>query len=278
MRHSRVDRIDVSRRPRPCSGPATFRILLTPRKRGIGVRLRGTKNKIRRRQAALGLLEGLSHGRVLDAPCGDGALARELAARGWRTWAADIEPVTFDHATGVRFLRLDLEESLPFADATFDAVVSLEGIEHLLLPARCLAEFCRILRPGGMLVLTTPNVNNLQSRWHYLVTGRFSGFRPLVRRALAAPEADTVKHATPPYLPTIVYTLSRHGVVVDTIGVTMVRTKQWLALPMALPIWLASRRAPEGTLARLLGSWVLLLGRNVVLRGVKHRTGPSRSN
>jgi hypothetical protein len=124
-----------------------------------------------------------------------------------------------------------------------------------------------------VLILTTPNVNNVQSRWHYLMSGRFSGFRPVTRRTLTAPESGAVAHVTPPYLPTLVYVLARHGVVVDTIDVTMVRTKQWLALPLALPLWLASRRAPARTLARLLGSWSLLLGRNVVLRGVKR--GPA---
>ena len=233
------------------------------------MRLRRTKNSVRRRQAALGLLEGLPRGRVLDAPCGDGTLARELAARGWSTWAGDIEPVVFDETDRVRFVRLDLDGPLPFPDGAFDAVVSLEGIEHLLLPAQCLVEFCRVLRPGGVLVLTTPNVNNVQSRWHYLLAGRFSGFRPVTRRALAATDTDIVKHVTPPYLPTLVYVLSRHGVVVERVDVTMVRTKQWLAVPLALPLWLAARRAPEGTLARLLGSWTLLLGRNVVLRGIR---------
>jgi SAM-dependent methyltransferase len=233
------------------------------------VLLRRTKNKVRRRQAVLGFLADLPVGRVLDAPCGDGALARELAARGWRSWAGDIEPMAVDEKHNVRFVRLDLDAPLPFPDGAFDAVVSLEGLEHLLLPAQCLGEFCRVLRPGGVLVLTVPNVNNVQSRWHYLVAGRFSGFRPVARRALAATDADAVKHVTPPYLPTIVYVLSRHGVVVETIDVTMVRTRQWLALPLAFPIWLNSRRAPRGTLARLLGSWMLLLGRNVVLRGVK---------
>ena len=237
---------------------------------------RRTKNKVRRRQAALGFLADLPPGRVLDAPCGDGALARELAARGWDTWAADIEPVRFEGANGVRFTRLDLEEPLPFADESFDAVLSLEGVEHLLSPARCLAEFCRVLRPGGVLVLTTPNINNVQSRWHYLVGGRFSGFRPVARRALAAPDTHAVAHVTPPYLPTIVYVLSRHGVAVDTIDVTMVRTKQWLALPLAAPLWLSARRTPAGTVARALGSWMLLLGRNVILRGVKRADHPAR--
>jgi SAM-dependent methyltransferase len=227
---------------------------------------RRTKNKIRRRRATLALLADLPPGRVLDAPCGDGALARELSASGWRVCAADIAPV---HIDGVTSLRLDLDETLPFSDGAFDAVVSLEGIEHLLSPARCLAELCRVLRPGGRLVITTPNVNNLQSRWHYLIAGRFSGFRPLTRRALTAAESERVAHVTPPYLPTIVYVLSRHGVTVEHVDVTMVRTRQWLALPLAVPLWISSRRAPAGTIARALGSFMLLLGRNVILQGVK---------
>ena len=242
---------------------------------------RRTKNKVRRRRATLALLADLPPGRVLDAPCGDGTLARELSARGWRVCGADIAPV---HLDGVTSLRLDLDQPLPFSDGAFDAVVSLEGIEHLLSPARCLAELCRVLRPGGRLVVTTPNINNLQSRWHYLIVGRFSGFRPLTRRALTAAaegglaaaeggpttaEGGLVAHVTPPYLPTIVYVLSRHGVTVEHVDVTMVRTRQWLALPLTVPLWLSSRRAPAGTIARALGSFMLLLGRNVILQGVK---------
>ena len=232
-----------------------------------------TKNKVCRRNATLELLAGTVPGTVLDAPCGDGSLARALAARGWRAWAADIATVPFDRADRVSFVRLDLDQRLPFADASFDAVVSLEGVEHLLLPSRCLAEFCRVLRPGGVLVVTTPNINNVQSRWHYLVSGRFSGFRTVTRRALGAQNGNdgALAHVTPPYLPTIAYVLGQHGVVVDRVGVTMVRTRQWLALPLALPLWLGSRRAPAGSVARALGSWMLLLGRNVTLRGVKRR-------
>ncbi len=241
---------------------------------------RRTKNKVRRRHAALECLADVAPGRVLDAPCGDGSLARALAARGWCVWAGDIATRPFVRADRVRFVRLDLDERLPFADHSFDAVVSLEGVEHLLLPARCLAEFCRVLRPGGVLVLTTPNINNLQSRWHYLVSGRFSGFRPVTRRALATPDGDdgALAHITPPYLPTIVYVLGQHGVVVDAVGVTMVRTQQWLALPLAIPLWLSSRRAPAGSVARALGSWMLLLGRNVTVRGVKRREPPEARN
>jgi len=51
-------------------------------------------------------------------------------------------------------------------------------------------------------------------------------------------------------LPTIVSVLSRHRVTVEAIDVTMVRAQQWPVLPLALPIWLSSRCAPAGSVAR----------------------------
>jgi hypothetical protein len=58
---------------------------------------------------------------------------------------------------------------------------------------------------------------------------------------------------------------------VDRVEITMIKTKQWLLLPLALPMWLSGRRTERGTLVRALGSWKLLLGRNVIVRAEKHR-------
>ena len=54
--------------------------------------------------------------------------------------------------------------ALPFGDATFDAVIAGELLEHLDSPDAALPEFARVLRPGGRLVITTPNPYELQ-RW-----------------------------------------------------------------------------------------------------------------
>jgi SAM-dependent methyltransferase len=66
--------------------------------------------------------------------------------------------------------RLDLErEPYPFPDAEFDQVVAMEVIEHLAVdPMFMLAEANRVLKPGGRLLLTTPNINSLACLYHQL--------------------------------------------------------------------------------------------------------------
>jgi len=76
-------------------------------------------------------------------------------------------------------------------------------------------------------------------------------------------------HVTLPYLPTFAHVLARRGLRLERVEVTMIKTRQWLFLPLALLMWLAARRAPPGSLTRLLGSWRLLLGRSVIVRAVK---------
>ena len=227
------------------------------------------KHKVRRRGAALRLLVGMPPGRVLDAPCGEGLLARDLAGLGHEVWACDRDSTVFRDAAGIKFDLADLNARLPYPDDFFDAVFSLEGIEHLETPAVCLGEFARVLRPGGRLVLSTPNINNVQSRWEYFLTGRFSGFKTLSRRALERPDGDVHWHITAPYFPTLAFLMTGAGLKLNAIEVTMIKTRQWLLLPLAFPMWLAARRAPCGTPARALGSWKLLLGRSVIIRAVK---------
>lgn len=230
---------------------------------------RRTKNKVLRRRWALRLVDGLAAGRLLDAPCGTGELSRELTQRGHRVWALDRNPTALAERDGIHFDVGDLNRPLPYADGFFDAIVSLEGIEHLESPAVCLGEFARVLRAGGRLVLTTPNVNNVQSRWDYLLTGRFSGFKTLARRATEPPNGPVDWHVTVPYLPTLAYLMVRHGLRIESIDVTMIKRKQWLFLPLALVMWLTARGKPPATLTRQLGSWRLLLGRSLVISAVK---------
>ncbi len=107
---------------------------------------------------------------VLEIACGQGALTVHLAGAGAASvTAADLSSVAVARAaeacaaaslTGVRVEVADVQ-ALPYADACFDLVVSCETIEHVPRPAQAVRELARVLRPGGRLVLTTPNYLNL---------------------------------------------------------------------------------------------------------------------
>jgi SAM-dependent methyltransferase len=95
--------------------------------------------------------------RVLDACCGPGYLAGQAVARGCSVEGVDISPAMVELATRLQpaatFTVGDVE-SLPYAAGSFDAVVCNIGIHHVTDPARAVAEFARVLAPGGRLALT----------------------------------------------------------------------------------------------------------------------------
>ena len=99
--------------------------------------------------------------RVLDAGCGSGYGTAELASA-TTVVAMDVSADAMAHArrefgrTGVHFLQ-GACEWLPFADASFDLVVAFEVIEHLARWREMLSEARRILRPTGVLLVSTPN-------------------------------------------------------------------------------------------------------------------------
>jgi 2-polyprenyl-3-methyl-5-hydroxy-6-metoxy-1,4-benzoquinol methylase len=95
----------------------------------------------------------------LDAGCGTGRATAALAGRGADVVAIDLGERLVAR-TRLRCACRPLVGSvmvLPFPDATFDVVLSTEVIEHVPDPALAVKEFARVLKPGGHLVLSTPN-------------------------------------------------------------------------------------------------------------------------
>jgi len=133
-----------------------------------------------RRVRELGLPAGA---RVLDAACGAGALAGALREEGFDVWGTDVEPAA-RALLGERFRAADLNAPLPWPDAHFDAVLSIEGIEHLENRFAFLREVHGVLRPAGTLVLTTPNIVALRSRVRFFGSGFYGRDpRPLAESA-----------------------------------------------------------------------------------------------
>ncbi len=98
--------------------------------------------------------------RVLDAGCGEGYGTDRLTTVASSVTGVDLEePVIRRAASLYPRARFDAANliSLPYGDGAFDAVVSLQVIEHLHTPQEFLAECARVLSPDGVLIISTPN-------------------------------------------------------------------------------------------------------------------------
>jgi SAM-dependent methyltransferase len=107
--------------------------------------------------------------RVLDLGCRSGALTRHFL-EGNSVVGLDVDPAALEKAAalGIEPVQANVEEPLPFEDASFDVVVAGELFEHLQFPDALVREIQRVLRPGGVLAGSVPNAFRVQSRIRFL--------------------------------------------------------------------------------------------------------------
>jgi 2-polyprenyl-3-methyl-5-hydroxy-6-metoxy-1,4-benzoquinol methylase len=159
---------------------------------------RGESNDAILRLAAEALDDRGAPALVVDAGCGVGRLRHML--RGAALRYIGVDAVRFPgFPPDAQFLAANLDiDRIPVGDDTADAAVALETIEHLENPRRLVRELTRIAKPGGTIVISTPNQVSLLSLTTLAVKHRFNAFQdadyPAHRTALL--EIDLVRMAT----------------------------------------------------------------------------------
>lgn len=115
--------------------------------------------------------------RVLDVGAGSGAFSKRMVDSGFEVVAVDMAGDEWAHAE-IPFLKVNINSGIaPCMDSQFDAACCLEVIEHIENPWHLLREIFQVLKPGGKLILSTPNISSFLSRLVFLRTGEFHQFR-----------------------------------------------------------------------------------------------------
>jgi len=196
------------------------------------------------------ILRGEKPGRVLDVPAGEGALAVRLNALGHDVLCCDLYPQIFKlDDTEIKFG--DLDKTLPYDDASLDYAVCVEGLEHIENPANAIREFARIIKPGGLLVISVPNIMNIEERMKWLFFGYTSHFKPLSAPALDGIRADygdtmeVALHVNPIGYSEVRYLLEKNGFHLENTYLDKPKSNSWAYFPITAAIKIASFFTPE---------------------------------
>jgi len=211
--------------------------------------------KKERREAQIDLIEELLNWAevqqatdILDVGCGIGGSSLYLAAR-YRAFATGItlSPKQASRATeraraaglsgSTRFLVADAL-NMPFADNSFDFVWSLESGEHMPDKVKFVQELCRVLKPGGKLLMVT---------WCH---------RPIDQRPLTADEQKHLQEIYRVYCLPHVISLPEYELIARSLPLQNIRTADWS--PAVAPFWdvvIDSTFNPTAIIGLLLSGW-----------------------
>jgi ubiquinone/menaquinone biosynthesis C-methylase UbiE len=226
----------------------------------------------------VGLLEKERRGPLLDVPAGEGALAARLIAAGFEVSCCDLYPEIF-RLKDVKVCRGDLNGELPFGDRSFDHVTCLEGLEHIENPQQAMREFARVLRPGGTVTVSIPNILNIEERLKWLLYGYTSHFKPMTRAQVERLRADydnreeIAAHVNPIAYSELRYILEKNGFELRRVLRDKPKSNAWLYWPIVLLIRLIARLTPaakrrERWTEELASDEVLLGGNTLIVQAV----------
>jgi SAM-dependent methyltransferase len=161
-----------------------------------------------KRRLAFVLRDGPRSGKALDVGCAAGFCMAALRELGFEAYGVEVSADIASHAIehfGFDTVHLGPLQSAPFGEHTFDLITMWDVIEHVADPSALLRTARRLLRPGGLLVVETQNIDSafarlLGRRWHhYKHAEHIYHFTPATLRRLLTAAGFTPRTLTPRY-------------------------------------------------------------------------------
>ena len=224
------------------------------------------------------ILKELPRGALLDVPAGEGALAARLIDAGFDVRCCDLYPEIF-RLDGVDIQRANLDAELPFSDRSFDYITCLEGLEHIENPQQAMREFARVLKPGGHLIISVPNILNIEERLKWLLHGYTSHFKPISRataerlRVEYSDRVEIAAHVNPIAYSELRYILEKNGFEMVSVHRDKAKANAWMYLPVVGIIKLIARLTPKDKRSErwtdeLVSREVLLGGNTLIVHAI----------
>jgi SAM-dependent methyltransferase len=219
---------------------------------------------------------------LLDVSCKEGDVLQSLRSRGFILRGTNFEPSGPDlHGIPIDY-NVDLLKRLPYGNASFDAILLVEVIEHLENHRFALGELARILKPNGVLILTTPNIMRLNSRLHFFWSGYHKTKRRFIPFDTPLEQAHRF-HNYPIDLPILYYLCKQSDLELERIEKSKVKAYSrflfaFFGLLVMMYTWytllLREKNPAQRQENKRLCSWLLhprmLMEDNLVMRFRKH--------
>jgi SAM-dependent methyltransferase len=199
--------------------------------------------------------------------------------------ACDIFPEYFRYGA-IECGTIAPDGRLPYDDASVDIACSLEVVEHVEDQFAFARELFRVLRPGGIAILSTPNILNINSRWRNLHSGFAVLFDPLLLSS--ADPVHTSGHINPVSYYYLAYQLTRAGFASTSVEYDRFKTSARFLVALCAPvIWIGNQllrrrlnaRKPDvaaenAPILDAMWSLKMLTSRSIIT--ISHKPGSSR--